>query len=134
LETVFREILGVQGHDEIGLAVFGAEAKRVILGIGRNFRRGMHLDPFGPLADQVDDFSDQIRTNAEALENFLVFFQNIFRYEPDEIVPLGPPMKYISTRIPAGNEQLSEARYAGHKHARVNDDASLAFPNFLRQR
>jgi len=63
----------------------------------------MHLHLFGPLADQVDDFSDEIWTNAEALQNFLVFFQNIFRYEPDEIVPLAPPVEYIGTRIPAGN-------------------------------
>ena len=67
-------------------------------------------------------------------QDFLVFFQNIFGYEPDEIVPLGPPMEYISTRIPAGNKRLSEARYTGHKHARVNDSPWLAFLNFLRQR
>jgi len=94
----------------------------------------MHPHLFGPLADQVDDFSDEIWTNAEALQNFLVFFQNIFRYEPDEIVPLPPPVEYIGTRIPAGNKRLSEARYASHKHARVNDGPWLAFLSFLRQR
>ncbi len=75
----------------------------------------------GSLSDQVDDFSDEIWTGAKSLQNFFVLVQNILGYEPDEIVRLAPPVEHISTRIPAGNERLSEARYAGHKHARVND-------------
>jgi hypothetical protein len=94
----------------------------------------MHLNFLGPFADQVDDFPDEIWTNAEALQNFLLFFQNILSYEPDEIIPLAPPMEYIGTRIPAGNEWLSEPRCASRKHARVNDGPRLAFPTFLRQR
>ncbi len=70
----------------------------------------------------------------EALKNFLVFFQNVFCYEPDEIVLLGPPMEHVSTWIPARNERFSETRYASHKHARINHSPWLALPNFLRQR
>jgi hypothetical protein len=43
-------------------------------------------------------------------------------------------VEYIGTRIPAGNERLSKARYASHEHARVNDRAWLAFPTYPRQR
>ena len=133
-QACLRKILAVESDHKICLAQFGAEAKGFVLGIGRNLSRGMHSDLFGPFAHQVDDFSDKIWTNAKALQNFLVFFQNIFSYEPDEIVPLGPSVEYISTRIPAGNKWLSEARYAGYKHARVNNGSCLAFPSSLRQR
>ena len=133
-ETLLGKIFRIEGNYEIRFAGFGAEAKRVVLGIGRNFSRGLHLHLFSPLSDQVDDFPDEIRTNAEALQNFLVFFQNIFRYEPDEIVSLAPPVEYIGTRIPARNKRLSEARYTSHKHARVNNSPWLAFLSFLRQR
>src|SRR5271169_1700746 len=129
-----RKILGIEGNHKICLAGFGAEAKRVVLGIARNLSRGMHLHLLGPLADEVDDFPDEAWTNAEALQNFLVFFQNIFSYEPGEIVLLGPPAEHISTRIPARNKRLSEARYSSYKNARVNDRPWLAFPSFLRQR
>jgi len=101
---------------------------------GRDLSRSTHLHLFGPFADQIDDFSDEIWTNAEALQNFLVFFQNIFSYEPDEIVPLPPPVEYIGTRIPAGHERLSEPRYTSYKNARVNDGPWLAFSSSLRQR
>ncbi len=131
---LLRKIFGIEGHHEIRLAKFGAETKRVVLGVGRNFNRGTHLDHFGSLADQVDDFSDETWTNAEALQNFFVFIQDVFGHEPDEIVPISPPMEYISTRIPAGRERLSEARYTSHKHARVNNGPWLAFPSFRRQR
>jgi hypothetical protein len=93
----------------------------------------MHLHLLGPLADQVDDSPDKIRTNVEALKNFLVFFQNVFCYEPDEMVLLGPPMEHVSTWIPARNERLSETRYASYKHARINHSPWLALPSFLRQ-
>ncbi len=133
-QTCLRKILGIKGNQKIRIAGFGAEAKRVILGIGRNLNRGMHLHLFGPFADQVDDSPDEIRTNVEALKNFLVFFQNVFCYEPYEIVLLGPPVEYVGAWISAGNERLSEGRYASHKHARVNNGPWLAFSIFLRQR
>jgi len=131
-EILLWKILGIEGNHKICLAEFGAEEKRVVLGIGRNLSRSTHLHLFGLLADQVDDFSDEIWTNAVALQNFLVFFQNIFRYEPDEIVPLGPPTQYIGTRIPARNERLSEPRYTSHKDARVNDGPWVAFLSLLQ--
>jgi len=129
-----RKISGVEGNHKVCLAGFSAKAKGIVLGIGRNLNRGMHLHFFGPLADQVDDFSDDIWTNAEALQNFLVFIQNVLGYEPDEIVQLCPPAEYIGTRIPTWNKRLSEARYTSHKHACVNNDPWLAPPSFLRQR
>ncbi len=92
------------------------------------------MTSFGSLSDQVDDFADETWTNAEALQNFFVFFQNVFSYEPDEVVSFAPSVEYIGARIPAGNERLSEARYTSHKHARVNNGPWLAFPSFLRQR
>jgi hypothetical protein len=36
-------------------------------------------------------------------------------------------LEYVSTRIPTRNKRLSEARYAGHKHTRVNDIELRAF-------
>ena len=89
-ETHLRKVSGVESNHEICLAGFSAKAKGIVLGIGRNLNRGMHVHLFGPLADQVDDFSDDIRTNAEALQNILVFIQNVLGYEPVEVVPLGP--------------------------------------------
>ncbi len=55
-----RKILGIEGNHKVCLAGFGAEAKRVVLGVGRNLSRGMYLHLFGPFADQVDDLSDHV--------------------------------------------------------------------------
>src|SRR6266849_3043127 len=66
-QECLRKILGIESNHKICLARFSAEAKRVILGVRGNLSRGMHLHLFGPLTDQVDDFPDEIRTNAEAL-------------------------------------------------------------------
>jgi hypothetical protein len=134
LETLLWKILGIEGNHKICLAGFGAEAKRIVLWVRGNLSGDTHLHFFGSVADQVDDFSDKTWTDAKALQNFLVFVQNVFCYELDEIVLLGPPMEYIITLIPAGNERLSEARYASHKDARVNDAPWLASPSFLLQR
>ena len=67
LETAFREVLQVQGDDEIGLALLGAKAEWIILGVGPDFTCAAHPRLFGSHSDQVDDFPDEIRTNAEAL-------------------------------------------------------------------
>ena len=134
VETLLGKIFEIERNYEIRIAGFRAQAKRGVLWIGGNFSRGAHLDPFGSLSDQVDDFSDKTWTDAETLEDFLVLVQNVFSHQPNEMVPLAPPVEYIGTRIPTGNERLSEARYASHKHARVNDDPRIAFPSFLRQR
>ena len=54
-ETILREVLRVEGDYEICVAGFSAEAKRIVLGIGRKFARWPQLDLFGSLADQVDE-------------------------------------------------------------------------------
>jgi hypothetical protein len=131
-EALLWKVFGIEGDYEVCIAGFGASAKRVVLGIGRNLSRGVHFHLFGPFADQVDDFSDKTWTDAKSLQNFLVLVQNIFAYEPYEAVPVPPPVEYIGTWIPAGNKRFSEARYAGHEHARVNDGPRLAFLSFLR--
>ena len=133
LETISREILRVQGNDEIGLALLGAKAEWIILGIGRNLNRGMHIHLLGSLADQVDDFPDQIWADTKALQDLLILIQDNFCYEPDKIVLFRPSVKHISTRIPARNKRLSEAGNASNKHARVNNSAWLALPSSPRQ-
>ena len=50
------------------------------------------------------------------------------------MVSLGPFVKRVGTRISGWNERLTEARYAGHKHAGVNDGPGLAFPSFVPRR
>jgi hypothetical protein len=50
-ETILGKIFGIEGNYEIRLAGFGAEAKRVVLGIGRNLSRGLHLHLFSTLSD-----------------------------------------------------------------------------------
>jgi hypothetical protein len=126
------KISWVERNNEIRFALLGAQAEGIVLGIGGQFNQGAHVDLFGPLADQVDDISDEVLTNAEALQNFLVFVQNVLGYEPHEIVSLGPLVKDIGAWIPAQNERLPEARYAGHEDTRVNDGPGLALPSVAR--
>lgn len=85
-----RKIPRIESNHEVCFAEFSAQAKRVVLGVGRDLSRGMDFHLFGPLANQIDDFSDDIRTNVEAFQNFLIFIQNVIGYEPDEVVQLGP--------------------------------------------
>jgi hypothetical protein len=133
-ETLLWKVFGIEGDYEVFIAEFGAEAKRVVLGIGRNFSRGADLDPFGSLSDQVDDFSDKTWTDAKALQNFFVLVQNILGYELDKIVLFGPLVEHISTRIPARNKRLSEPRFACHEHTYVNYSPWLTFRSSRRQR
>jgi hypothetical protein len=62
-ETPLRKVFRIERDYEVCFARFGAEAKRVVLWIGRNLSRGMHCHFFGPFADQIDDFPDGIRTD-----------------------------------------------------------------------
>ena len=94
----------------------------------------MHPHLFGPLADQVDDFSDEIWTNAEALQNFLVFFQISSVMSQTKLFRSPHLWSTSALGFLPGNKRLSEARYASDKHARVNDGPWLAFLSFLQQR
>ncbi len=50
----------------MGFPFFRAKTERVVVRIGRNLGRGVNLHILGLLSDQVDDFSDEVGTNAEA--------------------------------------------------------------------
>ena len=94
----------------------------------------MYAHLLGSFAYQVDDFSNEIRTDSEALQNFLVFLQNILSDKPNETVSFRPPVEKVGTRIFTRKERLSEAGYPSHHHARVNDGPQPAPAKFPPQR
>lgn len=94
----------------------------------------MYLDFLSPFSNQVNDSPDQVLADTKAFQNFLILIENVFRHKPREVVFLCPPVEDISTGISPLNERFSEARDAGHKHARVNDHTRLAALSFRRQR
>jgi len=73
-DSWFQSFLGkvfqVQRHDEIRVASFCAETERIIPRIWRNLD-GTDSDCFGAFANQVNDFPDQVRTDAEASKNWV---------------------------------------------------------------
>ena len=66
-QAILWEILAVQRNDAVRVAVFGAYAKGVVLGVRGNLDRGANIDFFGSLTNEINYFADQVWTDAEAL-------------------------------------------------------------------
>ena len=48
-EAIFREVLGVQSDNEVGLPSFSAEAERIVFWVRRKLNGGAHFDLLGAL-------------------------------------------------------------------------------------
>ncbi len=98
-EAVLWKVLRVQGKDKISSALFCAKTERIVFRVGRYFHCGTDLYRFRPVSDQIDDLADQARPNSHPPQDCLVFTEDVFRVEPDEVVVLRPIVKQIGIRV-----------------------------------
>jgi hypothetical protein len=127
------KIFGIERNQEVGVGLLGAGAECIVARVRGYLNRGTHSDLLGALTDQVDNSSDQVWTNTEALQNFLVLVQDVFSHQPDEVVPFRPLMKYVGARISSRDKRRPESRYAGYDNTCVDNSSRLAPSSSLRQ-
>ena len=109
MKAILGEVSGVQCDDEIGLSLFSAHAENLVSRIRRNLGRRGNFYVCGAFSNQFDDPADQIGTDAEATQDFLVLVHNVICHEPNKVGLLGPPVEQVSAGIFASGLELSEA-------------------------
>jgi hypothetical protein len=66
IETILREIIRIEGYDEIRFALFGAQTKGIVFRIRGNLNRGPDVNLFGSFTNEINDGPDSVRTDAQA--------------------------------------------------------------------
>lgn len=115
-KPVHRKVAGIQRDDEVGAAILGTGAERLVSGIRRESAGGADTYGFSRLRQQVDDATDCRTADLQPAEDVTVLVEDVHRDEPRERATFDPAAKQARAGVLQIEWFIPEGRDAGDQH------------------